>query len=92
MSCVRPSRRCTAGRISTTVMNIKDTYPQDTSIFSLPDFVPFNCDGRGSPICCRPILSYSASPHGDTGLCDDRIKHNTGESQYSTRSMVLIKA
>ncbi|KAG8310632.1 hypothetical protein J6590_060168 [Homalodisca vitripennis] len=27
-----------------------------------------------------------------TGLCEDLIKQNKGESRYSTRSMVLIKS
>ncbi|KAG8280031.1 hypothetical protein J6590_091172 [Homalodisca vitripennis] len=27
-----------------------------------------------------------------TGLCEDLIKQNNGESRYSTRSMVLIKS
>ncbi|KAG8295316.1 hypothetical protein J6590_082530 [Homalodisca vitripennis] len=34
-------------------------------------------------------LFYSSS--WAIGLCEDLIKHNKGESRYSTRSMVLIK-
>ncbi|KAG8305066.1 hypothetical protein J6590_096620 [Homalodisca vitripennis] len=42
----------------------------------------------------KPISFYTlfCSSSWATGLCEDLIKQNKGESRYSTRSMVLIKS
>ncbi|KAG8272158.1 hypothetical protein J6590_047172 [Homalodisca vitripennis] len=39
-----------------------------------------------------PHSSLFCPPSWATGLCEDLIKQNKGESRYSTRSMVLIKS
>ncbi|KAG8286266.1 hypothetical protein J6590_063940 [Homalodisca vitripennis] len=42
----------------------------------------------------KPISLYAlfCPSSWATGLCEDLIKQNKGESQYSTRSMVVIKS
>ncbi|KAG8246016.1 hypothetical protein J6590_049295 [Homalodisca vitripennis] len=70
------------------------TYTQIARLIPyLPIFIqssqlpPYSC-----AICCYPIHSALFCPSSwVTGLCEDLIKQNKGESRYSTRLIVLIK-
>ncbi|KAG8263791.1 hypothetical protein J6590_024019, partial [Homalodisca vitripennis] len=87
------------GKILLSIPNSNLPFPTRKDVLdvalSLQDSMATSRDTR-TPIPIHPNLktrppSLFCTPSWATGLCEDLIKQNKGESRYSTRSMVLIK-